>query len=181
MQRDYGGIDVEDIYSGVQYLEGLGYVDMQRVGLWGSSYGGLMTSMSLFRYPGVYAAGVAGAPATNVWHAMTGEMRVMDRPQDYPEAYADASPFTHVAGLRDPLMIVHGMRDSIVLFKDSLVLLEHAMLHGRGHLIELVPLPNAPHGWDTVELYQTRYAFRKMVDFFGRHLRPETAVAGPAR
>lgn len=178
MQRDYGGIDVEDIYSSVLYLEARGDVDMERVGLWGSSYGGLMTAMSLFKRPGVFAAGVAGAPATNVRHAMTGEMRVMDRPRDFPEAYDAASPLSWVENLEDPLMIVHGMRDFIVLFGDSLVLLEHAMRHGKAHHIELVAMPNAPHGWDTVELYQTRFAFRKMADFFARHLQPEGASQG---
>jgi len=172
MQLDYGGIDTEDIYSGVQYLESLGYVDTERIGLWGSSYGGLMTAMSLFKRPGVFAAGVAGAPATNVWHALTGEMRVMGRPQDQPEAYAASSAFTHAAGLEDPLMIIHGMRDRVVLFKDSLVLLENLMLHGKAGLLELVPLPNSPHGWDTRELYQTRFAFEKLVAHFDRHLKP---------
>ena len=53
---DYGGIDVEDLYSGVKFLETLGYVDMARVGIWGSSYGGLLTTTSLFTKPGVYKA-----------------------------------------------------------------------------------------------------------------------------
>ncbi|NKB89455.1 MAG: prolyl oligopeptidase family serine peptidase [Acidobacteria bacterium] len=172
MQLDYGGIDTEDIYSGVQFLSGLGYVDPSRVGLWGSSYGGLMTAMSLFKRPGVFAAGVAGAPATNVWHALTGEMRVMGRPQDNPQAYADSSAFTQAAGLEDPLMIIHGMRDRIVLFKDSVELLERLMLLGKAHLVEFVPLPNSPHGWDTRELYQTRYAFKKLVAHFDRYLKP---------
>ena len=172
LRLDYGGIDTEDIYSGVQYLDSLGYVDMKRVGLWGSSYGGLMTAMSLFKRPGVFAAGVAGAPATNVWHALTGEMMVMGRPQDQPEAYAASSAFTHAAGLQDPLMIIHGMRDRIVLFKDSLQLLENLMLLGKAHLLELVVLPNSPHGWDTRELYQTRYAFKRLVSHFDRYLKP---------
>lgn len=171
MQRDYGGIDTEDIYSGVLWLESRGDIDMDRVGIWGSSYGGLMTAMSLFKRPGVFAAGVAGAPATNVWHATTGEMRVMGRPQDEPEAYAASSAFTHAAGLADPLMIIHGMRDRIVLFKDSLVLVEHLMLLGKADLVELVALPNSPHGWDAGALYQTRFAFEKLVEHFDRHLK----------
>ena len=172
IRLDYGGMDIEDLESGVRFLRTLGYVDMQRVGLWGSSYGGLMTAMSLFKRPGVFAAGVAGAPATNVWHALTGEMMVMGRPQDQPEAYATSSAFTHAAGLQDPLMIIHGMRDRIVLFKDSLQLLENLMLLGKAHLLELVVLPNSPHGWDTRELYQTRYAFKRLVSHFDRYLKP---------
>ncbi len=70
-------------------------------------------------------------------------------------------------------MIIHGMRDRIVLFKDSVELLERLMLLGKAHLVEFVPLPNSPHGWDTRELYQTRFAFGKLVDHFDRHLQPE--------
>ena len=74
IRLDYGGMDIEDLESAVRFLRTVGYVDMDRVGLWGSSYGGLMTTMSLFRKPGLYAAGVAGAPAASVWHALSGQM-----------------------------------------------------------------------------------------------------------
>ena len=84
---DYGGIDIEDLHSGAAYLKSLPYVDPARVGIWGWSYGGLMTTMSLFKKPGVYAAGVAGAPATNVWHAMTGQTDNARQPYTHPEVY----------------------------------------------------------------------------------------------
>ncbi len=168
IRLDYGGIDVEDLYSGVRYLVDEGFVDPDRIGIWGSSYGGLLTTMSLFTKPGVYKAGVAGAPATNVFHALTGEMRVMMRPQDHPAEYADASSYTKAAGLEDQLLIIHGMRDRIVLFKDSVTLVEQLALHGKD--VDLVALPNAEHGWDTEGLYQTRFAFRKLVEHFERYL-----------
>jgi dipeptidyl-peptidase-4 len=168
IRLDYGGIDVEDLHSGVKYLENLGFVDMDRVGIWGSSYGGLLTAMSLFKKPGVYKAGVAGAPATNVWHALTGQMMVMMRPQDQPEEYASSSAFKHAAGLEDHLMIIHGMRDRVVLFKDSLVLAQHLMMLGKD--VDFVALPHAPHGWDVGELYQTVFAFNKLIDHFERYI-----------
>ena len=168
IRLDYGGMDIEDLESGVRFLGTLGYVDLDRVGIWGSSYGGLMTAMSLFRKPGLYAAGIAGAPATNVWHALTGQMAVMMRPQDQPEEYADSSPFMHAQGLEDPLMIIHGMRDWVVLFKDSIILVQRLIELGKD--VDLVVLPNAGHGWDNEGLAQTRFAFHKMVDFFDRHL-----------
>ena len=168
IRLDYGGVDVEDLYSGTRYLVDEGIADPGRIGMWGSSYGGLLTTMSLFTKPGVYAAGIAGAPATNVWHALTGEQRVMMRPQEQPEAYANASSHTKAARLQDHLMLVHGMRDSIVLYKDSVTLVQHLMLLEKD--VEFVTLPDAQHGWDNEGLYQTRFAFRKMVDFFERHL-----------
>jgi len=168
IRLDYGGIDIDDLESGVQFLSTLGYVDMDRVGLWGSSYGGLMTAMSLFRKPGLYAAGIAGAPATSVWHALTGQMAVMLAPEDSPAEYIDSSPFMHAHGLEDPLMIIHGMRDQVVLFKDTVTLVQRLISLGKD--VDLVTLPNSGHGWDNESLTQTRFAFGKMVDFFNRHL-----------
>jgi dipeptidyl-peptidase-4 len=169
IRLDYGGMDIEDLESGVRFLGTVGYVDMNHVGIWGSSYGGLMTAMSLFRKPGLYAAGVAGAPATSVWHALPGQMAVMLSPEDSPDEYIDSSPFMHAEGLEDPLMIIHGMRDRVVLFKDSVTLVQRLILLGKG--VDLVVLPDSGHGWDNENLAQTRFAFNKMVEFFDRHLR----------
>jgi len=166
--QDYGGVDVEDLYSGVRYLAAQGFVDEHRVGIWGSSYGGLLTAMSLFTKPGVYRAGVAGAPATSLFHALTGEMRTMMAPQDHMQQYAKSSAFLKSGGLDDHLMIIHGMRDEIVLFKDSVTLEQRLILQGKD--MELVVLPNAPHGWDTEGLAQTRYAYHKLVEYFQRYL-----------
>lgn len=165
---DYGGIDVVDLYSGVKFLEGQGYVDMKRVGMWGSSYGGLLTTTSLFTYPGVYKAGVAGAPATSLFHAQTGEMRTMMAPQDHMEQYAKSSAFLKSGGLQDHLMIIHGMRDDVVLFKDSVTLEQRLILEGKD--VQLTVLPDAPHGWDMEGMAQTRFAYRQMIDFFNRYL-----------
>jgi dipeptidyl-peptidase 4 len=168
IRLDYGGIDIDDLESGVRFLGTLGYVDMERVGIWGSSYGGLMTVMSLFRKPGLYAAGVAGAPATSVWHALMGQMAVMLRPEDSPAEYIDSSAFMHAEGLEDPLMIIHGMRDRVVLFKDTVTLVQRLILLGKD--VDLVTLPDSGHAWDRVSLVQTRFAYHKLVDFFDRHL-----------
>jgi dipeptidyl-peptidase-4 len=165
---DYGGVDVDDLYSGVKYLVGRGFVDEHRVGIWGSSYGGLLTTMSLFTRPGVYQAGVAGAPATSLFHALTGEMRTMMAPQDHMQQYAKSSSFLKSDGLQDHLMIIHGMKDDTVLFKDSITLEQRLILQGKD--VELVVLPNAPHGWDTEDLAQTRFAYRKLVDHFQKYL-----------
>jgi dipeptidyl-peptidase-4 len=166
--QDYGGVDVEDLYSGVKYLVGQGYVDEQRVGIWGSSYGGLLTATSLFVHPDVYKAGIAGAPATSLFHALTGEMRTMMAPQDHRTQYAKSSAFLKSEGLKDHLMIIHGMKDQVVLFKDSVTLEQRLILEGRD--VTLTVLPNAPHGWDTEGLAQTRYAYRKLADYFKAYL-----------
>ena len=170
IRLDYGGIDVEDLHSGVEFLVAQGIADPTRVGIWGSSYGGLLTTMSLFTKPGVFKAGIAGAPATNVWHALTGEQRVMGRPQEHPAEFASASSHTKAAGMQGHLMLIHGMRDVVVLYRDSAWLTQYLLQMGKD--VELVSLPDAPHGWDTESLVQTRYAFNRMLAFFERHLGP---------
>lgn len=171
IRLDYGGIDVDDIESGRKYLASLPFVDPERIGIWGSSYGGLLTTMSLFKKPGLFRAGVAGAPATNVFHALTGEMRVMGSPQDHPDEYEAASPFFHAEGLRDPLLIIHGMRDRTVLYKDSVALVEKLIDLGKN--VDFVTLPDAAHGWDLGDLHQTRFAYHKLIEFFDRHLQEQ--------
>jgi dipeptidyl-peptidase-4 len=168
IREDYGGVDVEDLYSGVRYLVGQGYVDAHRVGIWGSSYGGLLATTSLFAKPGVYQAGVAGAPATSLFHAQTGEMRTMMAPQDHQVEYAKASAFLKSGGLAGHLLIIHGMRDDTVLFKDSVTLQQRLILQGKN--VDFVMLPNAPHGWDTEGLAQTRFAYHKLYEYFDRYL-----------
>ncbi len=170
--KDYGGIDVEDIVSGVRYLSSLPFVDSERIGIWGSSYGGLLTCMSLFTRPELFRAGVAGAPATNVLHATTGEMRVMMAPEDARAAYEAASAYTRAEGLEDPLLLIHGMRDRTVLYQDSVFLVDRLMRLGKN--VDFVSLPDAGHGWDLEELHETRFAFRKLVEFFDRHLKGES-------
>jgi dipeptidyl-peptidase-4 len=166
--RDYGGIDIEDLYSGLEYLKTLPYVDADRVGMWGSSYGGLMTAMSLFKKPGVYKAGVASAPATNVWHAMTGQVNVAGRPNTHPDVYKKVSAYSYGEDLEDHLMIIHGMGDSVVLFKDSIALAEKLMKLGKD--FEFVVIPNSPHEW-TAKDYNARYGMTRLAEHFDRYLK----------
>jgi dipeptidyl-peptidase-4 len=175
IREDYGGVDVEDLASGAGYLVTQGFVDPQRIGIWGSSYGGLLTAMSMFTKPGIYRAGVAGAPATSLFHAETGEMRTMMAPQDHQAQYEKSSAFLQSGGLRGHLLIIHGMRDDTVLFKDSVTLAQRLILQGND--VDFVMLPNAPHGWDTEGLAQTRFAYHKLFDYFERHL----AAPAPVR
>jgi dipeptidyl-peptidase-4 len=128
----------------------------------------LLTTTSLFTHPGVYKAGVAGAPATSLFHALTGEMQTMMAPQDHPAEYARASAFLKSGGLQDHLLLIHGMRDEIVLFKDSVTLIQRLILQGKD--ARLVVLPDAPHSWDTGPMAQSRYAYRQLIDFFDRYL-----------
>ena len=164
---NYGGVDIDDLESGVRYLKTFAYVDADRIGLWGSSYGGLMTAMSLFKKPGLYRAGVASAPATNVWHALDGQERVLGKPHSSPELYRQSSVASFGDDLKDHLMIIHGMQDDVVLFKDSVTLAEKLMMLGKS--FDFVVLPSSVHAW-TRKDYVARFGLEKLVDYFDRHM-----------
>lgn len=169
--HSYGETDINDLESGVRYLVEKGYADPKRIGIWGSSYGGLMTIMSLAKKPGVYAAGIAGAPATNVWHAYPSQMWIMGPPEgrDMPARYEAQSAVYQAKGIRDPLMIIHGTRDPVVLYSDTIALAEGMI--DREQMFELVTLPGGNHAWASDNLRQARFAFKKMVDFFDRNVK----------
>ncbi|MFW2852192.1 prolyl oligopeptidase family serine peptidase [Sphingomonas sp. TX0543] len=169
--ESYGETDINDLESGVRYLIEKGYADPKRIGIWGSSYGGLMTIMSLSKKPGLYAAGIAGAPATNVWHAYPEQMWIMGPTEgaDMPKRYEAQSALYQAQGIRDPLMIIHGTRDPVVLYSDTMALAE-GMIR-REQMFELVTLPGANHAWASDNLPQARFAFKKMVDFFDRNVK----------
>ena len=168
MLKGYGTVDIKDIAAAALYLKSQPYIEEDKIGIWGSSYGGLLTLMSLFMNPGLFTCGIAGAPATNVHHAFPGQMEVMKSTED-KEAYQNSSAYFWSQGLEDPAMIIHGIRDTVVLFMDSVSLVRKMIKEGKD--FEFVVLPDASHAWDMGPSYQTLFAFRKMIDFFERHLK----------
>lgn len=168
MLKGYGVVDIQDLAHAALYLQSQPYIEKDRIGIWGSSYGGLLTLMSLFKNPGLFACGIAGAPATNVYHAFPGQMEVMKSTED-KEAYENSSAYFWSQELKAPAMIIHGINDSVVLFMDSINLARKMIKEGKD--FELVVLPDASHAWDMGPSYQTLFAFKKMIGFFARHLK----------
>lgn len=168
-QGDWGRGDLTDLMALVDHLKTLDYVDPERIGVWGNSYGGLMVLSSLFREPGVFAAGVAGAPAVDVHHFTGFDQHLTRRPETHPEIFETGSLLDLGEELSDPLLIIHGMHDDIVPFKTTLMLTEKLMLLGKD--FDLVGMPRAPHWWAGTEHYAV-YTFGKLEDFFRRHVRP---------
>ncbi len=164
---DFAGITIDDLQSGVEYLKTLPYVDPGRIGLWGWSYGGLLATMSVFQRPGLYKAVVAGAPATNVWHATTGEVDLAGRPSVNDDVFRRSSAVIYAKQLQDHLLIIHGMRDDIVLFKDSVLLVEKLMLLGKN--FDIVFLPSSVHDAMRKD-YVATFTLRKLVEHFDRYL-----------
>lgn len=166
---DYGGKDLDDLQAVVDGLAALPYVDRARMGIWGSSYGGLLSAFALLTRPGMFAAGVAGAPALDPFAFGPDDVAITRDPSSHPDAFVRGSAMELGADLRDHLLIIHGMMDDVVPFRTTMALAERLMLLGKD--FDLATAPAATHAWSSREHY-ARYFFRKLTDHFDRYLRP---------
>ena len=166
-QGDWGGDDLNDLLSTVDYLKTLPYVDPERIGIWGNSYGGMLVLFALFKEPGVFAAGVAGAPAIDVAKFTSNDQHLSRRPHTHPEIFERSTLLNYGEELNDPLMIIHGLHDDIVPFQSTLMMFEKLLLLGKHP--DLVVVPTSPHWWAEDEHYAV-YTFAKIREYFDRHL-----------
>ncbi|MCC7051853.1 MAG: prolyl oligopeptidase family serine peptidase [Gemmatimonadaceae bacterium] len=165
---DWGGQDLEDLESAVEYMKSLPFVDPSRLGIWGSSYGGTLTVYSLLRKPGLFQAGVAGAPATDPHLFGSDDVAIARRPQSHPRTFTRGA-LQYAGNLRDHLLIIHGMQDDVVPFATSVALAEEFMRLGKD--VDFAFAPAATHGW-TQRPYYARFLLQKLVDHFDRYLGP---------
>ena len=171
---DWGGKDLDDLESAVDHLRTLPYVDPARVGIWGSSYGGTLTVFSLLRKPGLFRAGVAGAPAVDPRYFGSDDVAISRRPQTHPETFVRGNVVPEAKNLRDALLIIHGMMDDVVPFKTSIDLAEQLIKEGKD--FDFAFAPAATHGWSQRPDYAI-YLLGKLVTFFDRHLGPGPGAA----
>jgi dipeptidyl-peptidase-4 len=163
---DFAGEDVEDLHSAVEYMATLPYVDAERIGIWGSSYGGTLSIYSLFKKPGLFKAGVAGAAAVNPYFFGTDDVAIVRRPESHPKAFARGAA-QYAGNLQDHLLIIHGMQDDVVPFKTTVMLAEELMRLGKD--FDFAFAPGATHSW-TQKPHHARYLLGKLVAHFDRYL-----------
>jgi dipeptidyl aminopeptidase/acylaminoacyl peptidase len=155
--RQMGHPELDDLLDGKKWLVENWSVDPKRVGIYGGSYGGFMTLMALFRAPGEFAAGAALRPVTD-WtqynHDYTAN--ILNDPQIDPIAYARSSPLEFADGLKDSLLICHGVIDDNVLFEDSMRLYQRLIeLHKDNFAISPYPLDR--HGFSNADSWLDEY------------------------
>ena len=165
--RKLGGIELADQVAGVEYLISLGFVDKTRIGIRGWSYGGFMTLNAMLNAPGVFRAGIAGAPVTD-WHNYDTiyTERYMGLPKDNPDGYQNSALPAKVNNLKGSLMIAHNLEDDNVLFQNTVQLVD--ALERAGKAFEMQVYTQKTHGVTGAEARQLNAA---MVDFFERTLR----------
>jgi dipeptidyl-peptidase 4 len=144
LYRAMGGVEVADQLAGAEYLKTLPFVAPDKIATYGWSYGGYMTLKMLQANPGVYAAGIAGAPVTK-WELYDTHYteRFMGDPKPDAAAYAKANAMADTTKIADPLLLIHGMADDNVVFEHSSALV--ARLQGQAVPFEMMLYPGFTH------------------------------------
>lgn len=149
--RNLGYWEVSDYMSGINYLSSQGIIDKERVGIYGGSYGGFITLMSLFRHPEVFKAGVSLRAVSNwknyfysnKWYTLA---RLGDlKEEGISQYYELSSPVTYAENLQGHLLMTHGMLDDNVFFQDMVQLTQKLIENKKDFEVMIYPKEN--HGF----------------------------------
>lgn len=159
--RHLGDEEMKDQIKGVNFLKSLSYVDENRIGVHGWSFGGFMTTNLMCSYPEIFKVGVAGGPVIDwkYYEVMYGE-RYMDTPQENPEGYKSCSLLNKAGNLRGRLQIIFGYNDPVCVPQHTLSFIRAC--EDKGTQPDLFTYPGDGHnmyGRDRIHLHQriTRY------------------------
>lgn len=171
MHRDLGRWEIEDYTTIVEWLqEEYPFIDEDRIGITGFSYGGYITSLALTRGAGTFDYGLAGGSVTD-WHLYDTHYteRYMDRPQDNPDGYESSSVMNYVNNYQEDsfLLMVHGTMDDNVHMQNTLQLV--SALESAGKDFEFIPYIGGKHGWYNLPGKQRHYTHERY-KFYYRYL-----------
>ena len=154
--RQLGQIEMQDQMKGVDYLKSLPYVDSNRIGVHGWSFGGFMTITLMTNHPEVFKVGVAGGPVIDwKWYEVMYGERYMDTPQTNPEGYAKTSLLSKAKDLKGKLQIITGYNDPTVVPQHCLSFLKACIEAGTQP--DFFAYPGEPHnmrGHSSVHLHE---------------------------
>ena len=165
--RQLGQIEMLDQMKGVEYLKTLPYVDADRMGVHGWSFGGFMTISLMTHYPEVFKVGVAGGPVID-WHwyeVMYGE-RYMDTPQTNPEGYKKTSLLYQAKNLKGKLQIIQGLNDVTVVPQHCLSFLKACIAAGTQP--DFFVYPGEPHN---MRGHQSTHLHERISQYFFDYLK----------
>lgn len=165
--KQLGKYETQDQIAAGKYLARMSYVDAERIGIWGWSYGGYMSSLALTKGAEVFNAAIAVAPVTN-WRFYDNiyTERYMGLPQENGAGYDDNSPINHVDKLEDPYLLVHGGGDDNVHLQNTMRMVD--ALVAANKQFDMFVYPNRTH---SIAGGNTRYhLYRMMTDFLLENL-----------
>ncbi|MFQ5791474.1 MAG: prolyl oligopeptidase family serine peptidase, partial [Acidobacteriota bacterium] len=145
IHRKLGEWELKDQVTGVEYLKGQPWVDGERIGVYGGSYGGYMALTCMLKAPEHFKVGIAYAPVTD-WrfYDTIYTERDMDTPRDNPEGYRRSAPLHFASGLRGKLLLFHGTMDNNVHLQNTVQMIEELVKAGKQ--FELMLYPRVRHG-----------------------------------
>ena len=175
VSMDVGGKDAKDAWMGANYLKTLPYVDGDRIGVWGLSYGGFFTLIAMTDQPKLFRAGVDVAGVVDYamyysdpYHGDWTASRI-GTPEQNPEVYKNASPISHIDRLERPLLVLHGTSDVNVPFLESVWLIDEALKKNKGDLVDFMIYPGEFHYFSREHVL--RDAWHRVDEFFDLNLR----------
>lgn len=165
--RHLGVNEMADQMKGVEFLKSKSFVDTDKIGVFGWSFGGFMTTSLMTNHADVFKVGVAGGPVIDwkYYEIMYGE-RYMDTPQENPEGYAKTSLLDKAKDLKGRLLIIHGAQDPVVVQQHSMNFVEACIKAGKQ--VDYFLYPNHEHnvgGKDRIHMYA------KIADYFNVYLK----------
>ncbi len=165
--RQLGVNEMADQMEGVKFLKSKSFVDQNKIGVFGWSFGGFMTTTLMTSQADTFKVGVAGGPVIDwkYYEIMYGE-RYMDTPQENPEGYAKASLLDKAKNLKGRLLIIHGAQDPVVVQQNSMNFIESCIKAGKQ--VDYFLYPNHEHnvaGRDRIHMYA------KIADYFDVYLK----------
>jgi dipeptidyl aminopeptidase/acylaminoacyl peptidase len=178
---DVGGRDAKDAWMAASYLKTLPYVDGERLGVWGLSYGGFFTLIAVTDQPKLFRAAVDVAGVAD--YAMYYEdpyrggwtTSRIGTPEQNPQVYAQASPLSHVDRLERPLLVLHGTSDVNVPYLHSVRLIDELLKKGKGDLVSFMTYPGEFHYFTREHVL--RDAWHRVEDFFDANLKPSASTS----
>ena len=161
-----GTNEMADQLKGVDFLKTQSFVDTTRMGVYGWSFGGFLTTTLMTRNPGTFKAAVAGGPVIDwsMYEVMYTE-RYMSTPQENKKGYDEANLLNYVSNLKGKLLLIHGTSDDVVVWQHSLKYLDECVK--KGVLVDYLVYPGHKHnvlGPDRVHL------MKKITQYFNEHL-----------
>ena len=163
IQYRFGVPELNDQRDGVAWLQKQPWVDPQRIGIWGWSYGGHMTLHAMFQASDLFKVGFAGGPVTD-WHYYDSiyTERYMGLPQQHESSYKESSPVTFSRDLKGKLLIAQGTGDDNVHYSNTLALINDLISEGK--YVEVIAAPGRGHG--VSDPPARKIVFNRVTQFF---------------
>jgi dipeptidyl-peptidase-4 len=168
--RHLGEEEMKDQMEGVKFLKSLPYVDADRLGVHGWSFGGFMTTNLMTTYPDVFKVGVAGGPVIDwKWYEVMYGERYMDTPQTNPEGYAKCSLLPKAKNLKGKLQIIIGLNDPVVVPQHAFSFLKACIEAGTQP--DFFVYPGEPHN---MRGHQSTHLHERISQYFFDYLPANT-------